>query len=473
MNPRNHVFSILLVLTVLLTAGCDSITAGGSDDTIIASGVIEADEISIAPEISGKISDVFVQEGSSVNAGDLLFTMEDDLLLKQKEQAESGYESSLSQRKGARAGVQLAQAALEAAQSTVIAAEIQYEQVLAFSQSEVEANRVADWNQNPSSQVEIPSWYFRQEELISAAETEVTNAWDFFQAELMKLQDTVSEIDSEEFSQAEVRLVEAQAAFEVADLLKDRRVGYEGREYLEDFIDTIYEKAETELEAAQKSYDQILADPEYEEILGVRARVSVAKERYAIARSSLNNLFQGEYSLDVRAAETLVAQAEAGLMQAKAQVALTETSLQSAIIAVKQAEAALGLIELQLEKLQVHSPISGTVLSSNIKPGEIIAAGLTAISVGDLSELSVTVYLPENRYGHVNLGDIAKLTIDSYPEDFFEAVVVRIADQAEYTPRNVQTQEERQNTVYAIKLSVKNPTGKLKPGMPADVEFLP
>jgi len=62
----------------------------------------------------------------------------------------------------------------------------------------------------------------------------------------------------------------------------------------------------------------------------------------------------------------------------------------------------------------------------------------------------------------------------SYPDDVFEAsVVIRIADQAEYTPRNVQTQEERQNTVYAVKLSVKNPAGKLKPGMPADVDFQP
>ncbi len=473
MKSKSRLFLILLVLTVSLLAGCDSITAAGTDDRIIASGVIEADEISIATEISGKIAEVYFQEGNSVKAGDLLFTLEDDLLLKQKEQAQAVYESTLAQRKGSRAGVQVAQAALEAARSILSAAEIQYDQVLAISQSINETNRVDDWNQNTTSQVDIPSWYFQQEELISAAETEVTNAWDFYHTEFIKLQDKVSEIDSQEFSEAENRLAEALAAFEVADLLNDRPLGYEGREYLEDFVETIYKKAETELEAAQKAYNQILADPEYEEILEARARVSVAKERYDLAQSSLNSLFQGEYSLEVQAAESLVTQAEAGLLQTRAQIILAETSLQSSTIAVGQAEAALELIELQLEKLQIRSPISGVVLTSIIKPGEIIATGLTAISIGNLTELSVTVYLAEDKYGQVNLGDIAKLTVDSYPEYVFEAVVVRIADQAEYTPRNVQTQEERQNTVYAVKLSVKNPARKLKPGMPADVDFQP
>lgn len=471
MKTKIHLISIFLICGALILTGCDSLTADGNSDTIIASGVIEADEITIAPEISGKISEIFVLEGSSVTAGDLLFSMEGDLLLKQKEQSQAVLDSALAQREGARAGVQAAQAAFKATESSLVAVNIQHEQILALSQSIIEPDRVDDWNQNPSSQVDIPSWYFRQAELISAAEIEVTNAWDFYHGELLKLEDTAAEIDSKEFINAENRLAEAQAAFEVAEILDDRQVGYDGREYLEDFIETIYERADTELEAAQKAYDQILADPEYEEILEARARVSVAKERYDIAQDSLNSLLQGEYSLDVRTAEALVAQAEAALLQARAQISLAEMGLQSAATAVLQAKASLELIELQLDKLQVHSPISGIVLTSIIKPGEILAAGLTAVTVGDLTELTVTVYLPENLYGQVNLGDLASLTIDSYPEEAFEAVVVRIADQAEYTPRNVQTQEERQNTVYAVKLSVKNPAGKLKPGMPADVDF--
>jgi len=81
------------------------------------------------------------------------------------------------------------------------------------------------------------------------------------------------------------------------------------------------------------------------------------------------------------------------------------------------------------------------------------------------------VYVPEDTYGRVKLGQTAKMTVDSYPGVFFNASVVHIADQAEFTPRNVQTVEGRRTTVYAIKLDVPNPDGKLKPGMPADVSF--
>ncbi len=86
-------------------------------------------------------------------------------------------------------------------------------------------------------------------------------------------------------------------------------------------------------------------------------------------------------------------------------------------------------------------------------------------------QLTITVYIPEDRYGEVSLQQAAQVTVDSFPSETFDAVVTRIADRSEYTPRNVQTEEGRRSTVYAVELSVRNPQGKLKPGMPADVEF--
>jgi HlyD family secretion protein len=85
--------------------------------------------------------------------------------------------------------------------------------------------------------------------------------------------------------------------------------------------------------------------------------------------------------------------------------------------------------------------------------------------------LKVTVYIPENRYGEINLDQQATLSADSFPGKSFTATVTRIADQAEFTPQNIQTTEGRQTTVYAVELSVDNTDGKLKPGMPVDVEF--
>jgi HlyD family secretion protein len=96
-----------------------------------------------------------------------------------------------------------------------------------------------------------------------------------------------------------------------------------------------------------------------------------------------------------------------------------------------------------------------------------------AMTLGQLDTLTITVYVPENLYGQLSLGQSASMTVDSYPGEAFIATVVHIADQAEFTPRNVQTAEGRSSTVFAIKLKIQDPGGKLKPGMPADVTFTP
>ena len=97
--------------------------------------------------------------------------------------------------------------------------------------------------------------------------------------------------------------------------------------------------------------------------------------------------------------------------------------------------------------------------------------GATLFEIGSLQNIKITVFLPEDRYGRVNIGDQAQVTVDSYPGTTFTATVSSIAEQAEFTPRNVQTQEGRKTTVFSVDLRVDNPDGRLKPGMPADVTF--
>lgn len=477
MKNRSLPILLTILLLPLLITGCESLSqASGTNEElepILASGVIEADQVNIAPELSGRVKEVFVREGSSLSAGDPVFSLEDDLLLTQLTQASAQYEASLAMQESAKAALAAAQAFQEAAEANLAAAEIQYDQVLAQVQALERQNRVADWIEIFPNQIDLPAWYFEQPEKVTAALNIVDLAWDDYQAELANYQDVAEEIGGEAFLEAEQRLADAQAAFLIADALRDRQVGYAGRQEILDQVNNIFESAETELESAQKAYDQYLTDPQFEEILEARGRVSVARERYDLASDYLADQYSGMYSFDVRAAEALVAQAEAGLRQADAQIIQAENGLTSADAAVKGAKSALDLIHLQLEKTRITTPISGVVLSQAVKAGEMIGAGYTALTVGDISALTVTVYLPEDRYGQINLGDLAELSIDSYPDEVFEAEVIYISDQAEYTPRNVQTQEERQNTVYAVKLSVQNPQGTLKPGMPADVTFHP
>lgn len=118
---------------------------------------------------------------------------------------------------------------------------------------------------------------------------------------------------------------------------------------------------------------------------------------------------------------------------------------------------------------RVRSPIDGVVMLRAAEPGEVIAAGGTLLVVANLDQMTLTIYVPEDQYGKIHLGEQYPISVDSYPERVFMGTVTHIADEAEFTPQNIRTAEGRKNTVYAVRLTVPNPDHDLKPGMPADV----
>jgi HlyD family secretion protein len=221
----------------------------------------------------------------------------------------------------------------------------------------------------------------------------------------------------------------------------------------EDALDT----AEAELEDAQNTYAALLNTDAADQVKEARAVLSVAQERYQMSMDTLSRMQTGEYSPQVTIAAAALEQAKAGLEQANK--------------AVGQADANLSLLDTQMEKLTVYSPQEGVILTRNVEPGEFVQPGATAFAMANLNDMTITVYVPEDRYGEIKLGQQATVTVDSYPGETFSAEVIHIADQAEFTPRNVQTVEGRSATVYAIKLRVADNQGKLKIGMPADVVF--
>ena len=117
-------------------------------------------------------------------------------------------------------------------------------------------------------------------------------------------------------------------------------------------------------------------------------------------------------------------------------------------------------------------PVGGLVLECSIREGELAAPGATLLTVGDLDQVTLTVYVPENRHGQVHIGQRAKVRIDSAPGQVYLGTVVTIAHEAEFTPRNVQTQEERVNMVFAVDVEIPNPDHDLKPGLPADAAII-
>lgn len=139
---------------------------------------------------------------------------------------------------------------------------------------------------------------------------------------------------------------------------------------------------------------------------------------------------------------------------------------------VEQARAALATSEERLKDTVIYAPSGGVVLRKNVEPGETVAQGTPIVTIGDLENPWIKVYVKEDKLALVKLGQKAKITVDTYKDKSYEGVVTYISSEAEFTPKTVQTTEERVKLVFGVKVKVKNEKGELKPSMPADVRIL-
>jgi HlyD family secretion protein len=146
---------------------------------------------------------------------------------------------------------------------------------------------------------------------------------------------------------------------------------------------------------------------------------------------------------------------------------------------LKQAEANLNrvianvnLIQKNLNDCYVTSPSSGFITKKFVEVGETAGMMSSLFQVADLSSVDLVIYVPETELGKVQLGQKAEITVDTYPDKFFNGKVIYISPQAEFTPKNIQTQEERTKLVFAVKIKIDNPEFELKDGMPADASII-
>jgi len=138
---------------------------------------------------------------------------------------------------------------------------------------------------------------------------------------------------------------------------------------------------------------------------------------------------------------------------------------------LQQAEEALALARTRLGYATLAAPMDGVVLAENVEPGEFVAAGTPVVTIGALDPVWLRAYIGETDLGRVRLGQSARVVTDSYPGKAYRGTVTFIAQDAEFTPKNVQTEKERVKLVYRIKITLPNPDQELKPGMPADAEL--
>jgi HlyD family secretion protein len=153
------------------------------------------------------------------------------------------------------------------------------------------------------------------------------------------------------------------------------------------------------------------------------------------------------------------------------QMESAKTAFDVARAQLELSRAALRTADVRLKDTAIHASLAGTVIGKHVEEGETVSAGVPVFTIGDLEHPWIKVYVKENRLGLVSLGQKVDVTTDSYPGKTYEGTIVFISSEAEFTPKNVQTQEERVKLVFGIKVKVENVNNELKPGMPADVKI--
>ncbi len=249
----------------------------------------------------------------------------------------------------------------------------------------------------------------------------------------------------QEIQQARAAVIDAKAQHDQAqadweraqDLFKNDDIS---RQQYDQYRTKLESTAASQMQAEEK-LALVVEGPRKEDIEAARAQV--ARAQAAIASSEANRL-------ELRRREEDLMARRADIARARAQVAMTQT---------------------QIEDTVVVAPIDGVVLVKSAEVGEVLAAGTTVVTIGDIDHPWLRAYINETDLGRVKLGETAKLTTDSFPGKTYPGRVSFISSEAEFTPKQIQTREERVKLVYRIKIDVDNRSHDLKSNMPVDAEI--
>ena len=447
------------------------------ETSLSTSGVIQAEQVTIAREFGGLIADIPIAEAEEVRAGQVVVHLDTTMLDAQIEVAQAMVEMAEAGLAQAKAGVRPGEIVTAKAQlAQAEAGQLIAQQAVSDTQSLVE---------NPQD-IDLLIAVTRAQ--LGSAEHKLAQAIAFKDAiEVGKAQLDQAWVDFDGGGRQRFQAAEGTLD-EILDQLDDTNLPGDIPDDLPDLPDGDYNFGDWEISVN----DDVVSIYKWVDInfpmdalqlpnlwwqswIGVNA-ATATKEGLEAKLANLYAQRAQPQAMQTAADEALSAQA-----QVEAQVELAQTQVEAmesgatpeqitAIEArVNQARSGLNSLLRQRQMLSLTTPIDGIVLDITMLPGEVAAAGATLLTVADLNKLTLTVYVPQNHLGQVHIDQPVQISINSFPDRIFEGHVSRIADRAEFTPRNVATQEERVNLVFAVEITVVNQDGALKPGMPADV----
>lgn len=434
------------------------------DGVVRGSGVIEATEIMIAPRISGKLAEVAVNEGDSVAAGSLVARLDTAELDAQVAQLEAALKTAEARLEAALNGarpeqVEAARAALAQANAAVAGAAAATNTARKGFQRTTELRAAHD----------AARMRFR------AAEAQLADAEQALA--LVRSGARSRQLDQARAAvrQADVALRKAEADLRRMDgLARDGAVS----EQQHDAATSSRDAAAAQLDQARAALADLEAGARPEELrraeLGVaqaKANLEAARLAERAAAEALSDRLGAQTALDAANTTLETARAQARAARAQLDLLLAGTrpeEVRAASEQVRQARETLRLARVQRSHCFLYAPRAGVVKTRVAEPGEAVSLGATVAVLLDTSRMWLRVFIPEADYGRVRIGDRAEVTVDSFPGDKFEGKVVDIASEAEFTPKNVQTPEERVKLVFGVKIDLKDTSSRLKPGMPAD-----
>jgi HlyD family secretion protein len=246
------------------------------------------------------------------------------------------------------------------------------------------------------------------------------------------------------------------------------------------------QQAQSAVTDAKAWNDQARSD--WERAQTLFAREDISKAQYDQARAKLDSttaqlrqaedksalVKEGPRAQEITGARAQVARAQAAVQTAEAnriEIRRKQQELAARRAEIERNTAQAGMTRTQIADATVVAPIDGVVLVKAAEAGEVIAAGSTIVSLGDLEHPWLRAYINETDLGRVKVGGKARLTTDSFPGKTYDGRISFIASEAEFTPKQIQTKEERVKLVYRIKIEVENSRHELKNNMPVDAEI--
>jgi HlyD family secretion protein len=448
----------------------------GEEGSLVASGFIEAQEVLVTTAQGGRVVALSADAGDEVQQGQVLAELDGALLMARIESAEADVrlaEASLALVKaGARQEtVDHALAQVAQARAAAEAARVSWQDARAMADNpqDLELALVA-----AEARLAVLGYRARQAQAAAAA---AQAGQDFAGAVLGLMEDV--EPRTEWIAVRSFSLGEIPAGIPVPPGAGDGSVRFgDYKVEIEDGMATLYARARIAVPAdkmAAARFGQATATYQAWTAWTGAEQAQVALESAEDYAALLALQAANPLTLEARAiaaeAQHDVATAAVGLAVAHVaglRMGATREQIAAAEAQVGVARAALQALEVQMENLRLAAPISGLVLERPVQAGELALPGGPLFALADLDKLSLTVYVPEDRIGRVRLGGEVAVSVDAFPGRTFDGRVTYISSEAEFTPRNVQTREDRVNMVFAVKVELPNPGHLLKPGMPAD-----